>query len=216
MNPLFIRILEILLVPYVHKETIWAIAPLIFALIMLQMYFGKYKTEQLGWNTAFGNTISLMWVTAILLKYLRDSYGLLNAWQTSGLKGYFVIIIGLGLLTLILAIFNFNHLIPKKFAFLISSSLPTNGLAYFIIVIVIGKIPLDRLTFWATLIIFIFLAIVFGLYRKSITPLKSELPTIKKHEEEKEKLIKKIKRKIKYFFNKKIKESPIKFFKKGF
>jgi len=205
MNILVIRILEILLVPYFNRDALWTIAPLIFALVMLQMYFGKYKTEQLGWNTAYGNTISLVWVTAILFKYFHETYGLADAWLSLEYRGYFFLIVGLGVFTLILAFLNFEHIMPKKLAFFLSSSLPTNGLAYFVLVIVLGKIPLDEVTFWASAFIFLFLTLTFWVYRKIITPSKGSLVTLKKHEEEKKKLNRKIKRKIKGFVEKKIK-----------
>jgi Zn-dependent protease with chaperone function len=196
MNIIFIRILEILFVPYIYKEALWTIAPLVFALVMVQMYFGKYKTELLGWNTAFSNNISLIWVTAIILRYLSEVQGLYNSWNNPDLRGYLILALALGVFTIILSILTFNHLIPKKLDFILSSSLPTNVIAYFVLVIVIGKIPLDETTFLATLLIFAFLSIVFHFYRKSITPPKSEIPTLKKHEKEKKKEIGKIKRKI--------------------
>jgi len=202
MYPVFIRILEILLVPYIHREVLWTVAPLIFALVMIQMYFGKYKTEQLGWNTAYGNTISLMWVTAILLKYLSDTQGLIYAWNTMELRGYLIMIVALGLFTLILAILNFEHLIPKKLAFLISSSLPTNIGAYFIIVIVLGRVTLDWTTFWAAFLIFVFLWGVFKVYKDIITPAESALQTLKRHEEVKKKKVRSLKMKFKRRFDK--------------
>jgi len=197
MNPLFIRILEILLVPQVHKEALWTIAPLLFALVMLQMYFGRYKTEQLGWNTAFGNNISLVWVTAILLRFLYDGQGIINSWNNIEFRGYLILIILFGLFTLVLSILTFTHLLPKKLDFILSSSLPTNIIAYFVLVIVIGKIPLDETTFFSTILIFIFIAVVFYFYKKIITPPQSEIPILKKKEQEKKREFQKIKRKIK-------------------
>ena len=192
-----LRILEILLVPYFKKSVIWTIAPLIFALLMMQMYFGKYKTEQLGWNTAFNNSISLMWVTAILLKYVYEKYGLLNALKHYELTGYFILIIALVLFTLVLTVLNFNHLIPKKFAFILSSPLSVNILAYFIIVIIMGKINLDIITFWASAVIFVFILAIFSIYRKSITPPKTIIKTLEKHEKQRRKELKRFKRKLK-------------------
>ncbi|MBU0461075.1 MAG: hypothetical protein KJ574_00655, partial [Nanoarchaeota archaeon] len=120
------------------------------------------------------------------------------------LKGYLTLIVILAALTILLAGFNFQHNLPKKFAFLISSSIPINGLAYFTTVLVIGQITLDRITFWAALVIFIFLIIIFALYRWSITPAKSALPTLKRHEEKREELKRKIKWQIKHAIQKKI------------
>ncbi len=186
--------------PYYYQEVLWIIAPLIFALIMLQMYFGKYKTEPLGWNTAFGNTISLMWVTVMMVRYAQTNYGLGAMVANPSLRGYSVIILILGMITITLAFINFHHLLPKKFAFIISSSLPVNGIAYFTVVIVMGGIVLDTITLMAVIVLFLFLAALFYFYRKIITPPKSAIPTLKKHEEEKRRFKQKIKRKIKKVF----------------
>jgi len=197
MNIIFIRILEILMVPYYRHEVLWSIAPLFFALIMIEMYFGKYKTEQLGWNTVFGNNISLIWVNAVVLKYIYYSRGFLQAWNNSELRGY-IVLVGIFLAyTVTLAVLNFNHILPKKVAFDMLSTLPTNALAYFVLVIVMGNIPLDRITLMAAIIIFTFLGVLFGLYRKIITPAKAEIPTLKKHEQQRKRRWRSFKRKIK-------------------
>ena len=201
-----VRILEILLVPYFNKEILWTIAPLIFALVMLQMYFGKYKTELLGWNTAFSNSISLMWVTAILLKYMSGEYGFRGMITDRSQMSYFIMIGVLIIITVLLAMLNFEHKIPKRLAFILSSSLPVNILAYFVIVIVMGRITIDEITFFAAVVLFLFLSLVFYIYRKSITPPKSEIPILKKHEEIKEKKIKQIKKIIKKKIEKGVKK----------
>jgi len=197
IGEIFVRILEMLLVPYFDKEVIWTIAPLLFVLVMIQMYFGRYKTEQLGWNTAFGNTVSVMWVTVLLYKFMHDVYTLKYAWFSPTLKGYIILIGILGLVTLVLAILDFNHIIPKKYAFLISSALPLNISAFFIILIVIGKIPLDGVTLQAVAVLFIFFVALFYLYKKIITPAKSILPTLEKRQKAKAKLIRKEEKKVK-------------------
>lgn len=192
----FRRILEILLVPYYYNEVIWVIAPLLFVLIMIQMYFGRYKTEQLGWNTAFGNTVSLMWVTVIMFKFLHDNHGGLGlAWFT--VRGDVIIITAMGLLTFTLAILDFYHVLPKRLAFLISSTLPLNGMAFLTVLIVVGNIPFDRATLQAVIVLFMFFIALFHLYREMITPAKNIKPTLKKHEDKKKKEIKKTERKAK-------------------
>jgi Ca2+/Na+ antiporter len=123
-----------------------------------------------------------MWVTAILLKYMSGMYGFNGAVTDKAQLSYFIMIGLLALITILLAVLNFQHKMPKKLAFVLSSSLPVNILAYFVIVIVMGMISIDWVTFFAALILFLFLSIVFYYYRKSITPPKSEIPILKKHE----------------------------------
>ena len=74
-DQVLVRLIQILIVPQYFPQLIWLILPLFFGLVMIQMYFGRYKTEQIGWNTAYANTVSLIWVCFILLKFMSDEYG---------------------------------------------------------------------------------------------------------------------------------------------
>jgi len=136
------RIVDILTVPITYYNVVWTVAPLIFIVVMTQMYFGRYKTEELGWNTAYANAVGLVWVTTILIRHLHDTYGLQKIWRSFEPFGYTVLVITFGLFGLILASLNYHHLLSKRLAFFISSALPINVLAYFVIVIVIGNVPL--------------------------------------------------------------------------
>jgi len=194
---ILVRLIQIVLVPYFEYSVIWVIAPLLFALIMIQMYYGKYKTEQMGWNSAFGNTVSLMWAIAILVKFMYEQYGLWYSWNTPGLQGQIILIMALTVMTISLFVINYNHAIPRKLAVFLSDTIPTTIIAYLSIVIIMGGIPVDIATLIAGGIIFLVAEAVFRLYRQSITASKE----IQKRVEEKEKKKKierrKVKRKIK-------------------
>jgi len=166
---LFVRLIQMVLVPSYVPDVIWSVAPLFFALVMIQMYQGRYKTEELGWNSAFGNSVSLMWATAVLFKYMYLSYGFAYAFSTPGLRGQLILVCVVAFSTLLLIIFNYRHSLPKQLAFFLADSVPTTVLAYLSIVIVMGRIPIDKYTIIAGLIIFLFLELVFQLYRKAIT-----------------------------------------------
>ena len=166
---LIVRIIQIILVPSYVPDVIWSIAPLFFALVMVQMYQGRYKTEELGWNSAFSNSVSLMWATAVLLRYIYLSYGFVYAYNTPGLRGQLILVGVVAFSTLLLIIFNYRHSLPKQLAFFLADSVPTTVLAYLSIVIVMGRVPVDRYTLVAGLLIFLFLEVVFQLYRKAIT-----------------------------------------------
>lgn len=198
LSPIGIRALEILAAPFIDSDIAWSIAPLLFALVTIQMYFGKYKTEQLGWNTAFGNTISLMWVTAILLRFIHErSGGLINSLKIIEIRGYVILVIVLAVFTFLISILEFNHKLPRKYAFLVSSALPINLLAFFSIIIVMMKFPLNWTTFWACFSIFLVFALIFKIYRWSITPAKSILPTLERSKEKHEREVKERKKKFK-------------------
>ncbi|MFQ5620385.1 MAG: hypothetical protein ACE5FT_00920 [Candidatus Nanoarchaeia archaeon] len=197
IEEIFVRTLQIIVVPTIERDILWIIAPLIFGLIMIQMYFGKYKTEQLGWNTAYSNTISLMWVTFLLFKFMDDSYGLQTAWDTPGLHGQMLLVSSVGVLTLALAFFNYQHLLPKWIAFFLSSAVPTSIIAYLTIVVVMGRIPVDNITLISGLILFLIVDVIFRIYRRSISSPYYVQKTLEKQEKKRKREISKVKRKIK-------------------
>lgn len=166
---LLIRLVQIILVPHFVPDVIWSVAPLFFGLVMIQMYNGRYKTEDMGWNSAFGNSVSLMWAVAILIRYIYLSYGFEYAWRTPGLRGQMVLVIVLTLATFLLVVFNYKHSISKRWAYFLADSVPTTVLAYLAIVIVMGRIPVDRYTLVAGMVIYLVIDIVFRLYRKAIS-----------------------------------------------
>ncbi|MBW2977379.1 hypothetical protein KY331_00895 [Candidatus Woesearchaeota archaeon] len=158
------RFIELVTAPYNHKNMIWIITPMIIVLVLMELYFGRYKQEELGWNTAVGNSIVLFFVSIDLFRYLYEHNIHLEFWQFifENLKGLFVAsIVGLSGIWMLLA--NFFHVLPKKLAFFISSSLPINVIAYVAIVTVYSEVPFDLITLNAGLILFIGLMLVFGL-----------------------------------------------------
>jgi len=197
VDDILVRTIQIILVPSYNPDVIWSIAPLFFGLIMMQMYFGKYKTEQLGWNTAYGNSVSLVWACFVLFRYMYVTYGFEKAWNTAGLRGQFYLIVGIAFLTFLLIVFNYRHSLPKQLAFFLSNSIPTTVLAYLGIVIVMGRIPVDLVTAISGFIILIVLEIVFRLYRKAITSPYYVQRTLEIKEKKKQKEKAKFKRKIK-------------------
>lgn len=63
------RIWEIVQAPATHSDMIWIIAPIVIAFLLMSFYFGRYKKEELGWNTAFGNSMVLIFATVDLLRH---------------------------------------------------------------------------------------------------------------------------------------------------
>jgi len=128
---------------------------------------------------------------------MDETYTLGLAWNTPGLQGQLILIIFLGVLTLALAYFNYQHLLPKSVAFFLSSAIPTSIIAYLSVVIVMGRIPVDLITIVSGLILFLIVDITFRIYRKSITSPKYVENTLKKQQKIRNRKIGVIKRKIK-------------------
>jgi membrane protease YdiL (CAAX protease family) len=112
-------------------------------------YFGRYKNEQLGWNTAFGNNIALLFVGLNLLQVLWQKELLLSS------KAFFIYF--LMFYNIIQLIINYFHLVPKGISFIINSTLPVNFMNYFAIIIVYSQISLDFITLIAGIVFFLIL-----------------------------------------------------------
>lgn len=170
VNEFFPLIGRIFITPWLSINTLWTILPLILILILIHFYFGRYRTEELGWNSAFSNTISLFWVCIILLRFLFEKYGwyaLFTAADFEITKNYILV----GFLTLwviLLFIFNFFHIWPKKFAFIISSADSVYISAYIVISLIVGEFPINIQTLAASIIIFSILLLLLNLLKRLV------------------------------------------------
>jgi hypothetical protein len=126
--------------PLRNTDMIWAAVPLLATLVLMTVYFGRYKGEELGWNTAVGNMLVLVFVATDLLRYIYTTPQIENA----GLKtavALFVLFQGFSL-----TYAEFFHFLPKKAAFFIAEPVPVNTTAYVAMAIVYADIPLDLAT----------------------------------------------------------------------
>jgi membrane protease YdiL (CAAX protease family) len=143
------RLIELFLTPFYYPDILWIIFPLIAATILMIFYFGRYKNEQLGWNTAFGNNVILLFVGLNLLQILWQKEMLLSN------KAFFIYF--LIFYNIIQLIINYFHLVPKGISFIINSTLPTNFINYFAIIIVYSSIVFDFTTIIAGAVFFLIL-----------------------------------------------------------
>lgn len=189
---IFPRLNELVQMPLTNPNILWTILPLLGIAFSLELYFGRYKTEELGWNTAFGNTISLLWVTTALFRFMYEAHGsaIFREWNFAGNTPTMLLIYALGLWSLLLATSNFFHILPKQISFFVSSTIPVNVSAVVTTVLVIGEFHIDRVTLIAALILYIALAIIFATIQAIVVPsaeAKKYIQEYKKKAEEKKK-----------------------------
>jgi len=167
---LFTRLGDVALAPINHVEMLWIITPMIITLVMMELYFGRYKKEELGWNSAVANSLVLVFVSVDLLRRVYGDDGFLDFLTTDLFSSVdvpikTVIAIAILFYGVLLLFFNFFHIFPKKFAFFISSSLPVNFIAYMAIVLIYAELPIFEqdgyLTLIASFIFFMLLAFFF-------------------------------------------------------
>ena len=168
---LYQRFIEITLAPVHVKEMMWILAPLLISLLLMEFYFDRYKREELGWNTAFGNSLILIFVSLDLLRFLY-THGMLYYVTLENALVIAVVLLGLTLTTM-----TYFHILPKKAAFGLSSRLPINIVAYLAVVIIYAGIIIDFYTVAASIF---FAFAVGGLLRliSWLVPESGEIPEL--------------------------------------
>ena len=171
---IFSRFNQIIREPFKNIDVLWILIPLLVTLILLQVYFGRYKKETLGWNTAVGNSLALFFVGMNLFSWLYREQLIIGIFTnisdptTALIKTLIAILVVCESIYLITI--NFFHLIPEGMAFKISSPKILNIIGIICIILVYSKtIPLDLLTLWASILLFIIILLVGGAI-KAILP----------------------------------------------
>lgn len=157
------------LAPLHHREMLWVALPLLAMIASMELYFGIYADEELGWNSATANSLFLVLISLDLARKLFSQV----PFSLEGVRmemGLFAIALALLALGLVLFILNFKHVLPKRLAFSLTATLPVNIFAYFAVAVVYSNlspggegIPLDMVTGVAAAVLFMTAALFFGL-----------------------------------------------------
>jgi len=147
--------------PSQHSEMIWIVLPLLIVIFSMTFYFSKYKEEELGWNTALGNSLILIFVSIDLFRTIFNitSPGNIQNFGIYSIATFIVFLLFLEGVLLLLV--NFTHLLPKKIAYFLSSPLSVNLTAYVLICLIYSKMQINIISIISTIIFFILLLLVF-------------------------------------------------------
>jgi len=171
--PVFGRMLMLLRAPIEQPDMLWVALPMLLATLVMELYFGVYADEELGWNSAVGNAIFLVLVSLNLFRELLWTTGISADYVMAQLPLY-LIAGALMLLSLSMLVLNFRHALPRHVAFSISSWLPVNLLAYLAVVLVSSNlpdgpgIPLDGVTAAAAIALLFLLMVFFGAVHQAV------------------------------------------------
>lgn len=169
------RFAQLVGAPFVNPNVLWFAMPLIISIIVIELYFGRYKKEDLGWDAAVMNALVLIFTSLDLFQY---SFGLQKGFfgtlgSTPFLVSLFVLFLGIGLFLL-----DFFHKLPRKLAFKISAHIPINLSAYTALVIVYNQIPIDLMTLIALFIMITVFALIFFFIRLLEPEGRSDRPEL--------------------------------------
>lgn len=132
------RLLELMETPKHTPEMLWFLIPLIVTLFVIEFYFGRYRQEKLGWNTAIENNMVLLFVALDLLRHLFSAETEIIQFNVR-----LTMAIVIGVISVLFIILEFFHAISEKFAFMISSHFVINLIAVFVVIIVYSTVPID-------------------------------------------------------------------------
>jgi hypothetical protein len=132
------RLLELMETPRHTPEMLWFLIPLIATLFVIEFYFGRYRQERMGWNTAIENNLVLLFVALDLLRHLSSA-----GTEITQFNARLTMAVVIGVIAVLFIILEFFHAISEKFAFMISSHFVINLIAVFVVIIVYSTVPID-------------------------------------------------------------------------
>jgi hypothetical protein len=134
---------QFLVTPINQPEILPTVLPLIVGAVIIELYFGKYTREELGWNTSVGNAV--IWATTGITLLMTTEMN-----QQEKFAAYALIGIG-GLV----GYMDFYHKWPETVAFIISSSGIVYTLAYIAIIMIKTSMTFNPVTMKAAAIFFV-------------------------------------------------------------
>lgn len=159
------KYIDIVQFPLSHPEIIPSLLPIMMGLIVVAIYYGRYRYEELGWGAAVSNSLLLMSTGAALVYQLapeKQAVDYLMTQLSAGLQTVLTqdiaastvdprfavaaAIIGFGGLLVLL---DFYHLMPKALAFNVSSGFVVYTLTYIAIAVIYEEMHLVDSTYMA-------------------------------------------------------------------
>ncbi|MDY6769100.1 MAG: hypothetical protein SVW02_03280 [Candidatus Nanohaloarchaea archaeon] len=144
--------------PVEHPEFLPSLIPIFLGLVVIELYFGKYTFERLGWNSAVSNAVLLL-ATALTLIIRLNLIG-----APSGPR--YLVAYGILVLATAMLLLNFYHIWPPQIAFSVSSGFVVYTLVYITIATVYEQLPLDVNTVTAAALLFVAFYVFFTLLQQ--------------------------------------------------
>lgn len=160
------RFIDLVKAPLTDNQMLWTAVPLVIATVFMTLYFGKYRKEELGWATAFGNTMVFLFVSLSIIQYMYYAEGPGSWNNVLSNQFYLTITIVLTLIALFFMFITYYHLLPKKVAFFLFSAPPVNISVYVLMTIVYTGVPVDYITLGAAAVLFLVIMLLLKIIQK--------------------------------------------------
>jgi hypothetical protein len=162
---MWISFKEIIASPFKDWSIWWYLAPVIVLWFVLEIYFGKYKQERLGWNTALGNGITLTWINIEAMRFLFSE-------KPSPFWLRFFLILLIMLYGLFVVYISFSHRFSSKSTYAFASP---SAIYFLAAVTTLWGHGVLTLSFWVVvdlLLLFLALLLFFVVLRKMLPEAK--------------------------------------------
>lgn len=166
------RAWKILTVPKNNPNLIPTVIPLVIGVLIIELYFGRYEKEELGWNSAVANSTLLIAVASIIIYE--------SVFEKTITESNIMIALGILVLGLLLLTLDFFHIWPRKIAFGVSSALFIYYIVYLAIAFSYGEIPFNRLSVISSVLIFLIVLACFKWIENVIKPVEKRTKQKKK------------------------------------
>jgi len=155
----------------------WFLTPVFILWIVMEVYFGQYKKEKLGWNSILTNGISFSWINIASFRVLfLENPGSADITLRTVILGFFLLY---GIFVISIA---FTHKLPQK----IGSWLAGPTTIYFLSTVSIlwgqGVLEINRWILTDFIILYFVIHLIFWLIKKKLGIL-GEVEAISKGEE---------------------------------
>jgi len=155
----------------------WFLAPIFILWIIMEIYFGQYKKERIGWNSILANGVSFSWINIA-------SFRVLFLEKTYGVNDFTIRIIILSLFFLYgitIIYIAFSHKLPEKLGYFIAG--PTT--IYFLSMVSVlwgqGVLEISKWILIDFIVIYFIIHLIFWLIKKQLGML-GEVEAIEKGE----------------------------------
>ncbi|MEM4271973.1 MAG: hypothetical protein QXH30_00095 [Candidatus Bilamarchaeaceae archaeon] len=163
-NVVWHRFEELVLAPANYPQMLWFSVPLLFAMVIVAFYFGRYRKEELGWGTALENSMIFLFVSIDIVREMYESTEPHSWMNIMGNPLYLSITAGLAGFSIFSMLLIYYHLLPKRLTFFLFSKVPVSIALYVIMTIVYAGVPAD----WNTVAAGVLLFLIVWLIVKSI------------------------------------------------
>ncbi len=152
------RTQELIFAPLNNQDMLWSAIPLLIATLFMILYFARYKKEELGWNTAFGNTMIFVFVAIGIIREMYEQGN--NVGNLINNELYLLLSIGLTGCGVMLMFFTYFHLLPKRFAFFMLSAPPINVSAYVVMAMVYADVEPGLITVLSATVLLVLILVL--------------------------------------------------------